>query len=155
MLQQIDRKKNIFMYVFLLFLLSTVNNLSLNNSENFKLKIKSIYVTGLSEEKNSKISEELGELISKNIFFINKSYFKSIIEKNNLIHSFNVKKIYPNSIEIQIEKTNQAYYFEATYNYIDLEQYNKALKIIQKAEKNIPKNEAVTTGICDWETRCD
>ena len=105
MLQQIDRKKNIYIYVFLLFLLSTVNNLSLNNSENFKLKIKSIYVTGLSEEKNSKISEELGELISKNIFFINKSYFKSIIEKNNLIHSFNVKKIYPNSIEIQIEKT--------------------------------------------------
>ena len=105
MLQQIDKKKKLYIYIFLLFLLSTVNNLSLNNSEHLKLKVKSIYVTGLSEEKNLKISQNLNELIFKNIFFIDKSYFQSIFEKNNLIHSFNIKKIYPNSIEIQIEKT--------------------------------------------------
>jgi len=105
MLQQIDKKTKLSIYILLLFLLSTVNNISLNNSESLKLKVKSIYVTGLSEEKNLKISQDLNELIFKNIFFIDKSYFQNMFEKNNLIHSFNIKKIYPNSIEIQIEKT--------------------------------------------------
>ena len=105
MLQQIDKKKKISIYILLLFLLSTVNNLSLNNSEYLKLKIKNIYVTGLSEEKNLKISEDLKELIFKNIFFIDRNFFENFFEKNNMIHSFNIKKIYPNSIEIQIEKT--------------------------------------------------
>jgi len=105
MLQQIDKKTKLSIYILLLFLLSTVNNISLNNSESLKLKVKSIYVTGLSEEKNLKISQDLNELIFKNIFFIDKSYFQNMFKKNNLIHSFNIKKIYPNSIEIQIEKT--------------------------------------------------
>ena len=103
--QQIDKKIKLSIYILLLFLLSTINNLSLNNSEYLKLQIKSIYVNGLSDEKNLKISQDLNELIFKNIFFIDKNYFKSILETNNLIHSFNIKKIYPNSIEIQIEKT--------------------------------------------------
>ena len=103
--QQIDKKKKLFIYILLLFLLSTVNNLSLNNSEHLKLQIKSIYVNGLSDEKNLKISQDLSDLIFKNIFFINKNYFKSILETNNLIHSYNIKKIYPNSIEVQIKKT--------------------------------------------------
>ena len=105
MLQKIDKKKKISIYILLLFLLSTVNNLSLNNSEYLKLKIKNIYVTGLSGKENLKISEDLKELIFKNIFFIDKNFFENFFEKNNMIHSFNIKKIYPNSIEIQIEKT--------------------------------------------------
>ena len=44
-------------------------------------------------------------MIFQNIFFIDKKYFENILEKNNLIYSFNVKKIYPNSIEIKIKKT--------------------------------------------------
>ena len=103
--QQIDKKIKLTMYILLLFLLSTINNLSLNNSENLKLQIKSIYVNGLSEEKNLQVSKDLSNLIFQNIFFIDKKYFENILEKNNLIYSFNVKKIYPNSIEIKIKKT--------------------------------------------------
>ena len=36
--QQIYKKKKLFIYIFLLFLLSTVNNISINNSENLKLQ---------------------------------------------------------------------------------------------------------------------
>jgi len=163
MLQQIDRKKNIFMYVFLLFLLSTVNNLSLNNSENFKLKIKSIYVTGLSEEKNSKISKELDELISKNIFFISKSYLKNILEKNNLIHSFQIKKIYPNSIEIQIEKTEFlgiAYYADEKFfigsngKLIKYNPINKSLPLVYgkiKTENFINLKKIIDKSILNFE----
>ena len=106
MLQQIDKKKKLFIYLFLLLLLTTINNLSLRNSEYLKLKINQITVSGLNSENNIKISEEFNRLVSqKNLFFINKDYFVNILEKNNLIHSFEVKKIYPNLIKVQIKKT--------------------------------------------------
>ena len=145
MLQQIDKKKNIFIYVILLFLLSTINNLSLHNSENLKLKIKSIYVSGLSEEKNLKISEEFDELISKNIFFISKSYFKTILEKYSLIHSFQIKKIFPNSIEIQIEKTeflgiayneDEKFFIGSNGKLIKYNPTNKSLPLVYGKIKN-------------------
>ena len=104
--QQIDKKQKLFVYLFFLLLLTTFNNLSLSNSEYLKLNINQIKVSGLSSENNLKISEEVNKLIhQKNIFFINKNYFIKILEKNNLIHSFKVKKIYPNSIEVKVKKT--------------------------------------------------
>ena len=106
MLQQIDKKQKLFIYLFFLLLLTTFNNLSLSNSEYLKLKVNQIKVSGLNSENNLKISEEFNKLIhQKNIFFINKNYFIKILEKNNLIHSFKVKKIYPNSIEVKVKKT--------------------------------------------------
>ena len=106
MLQQIDKKQKLFIYFFLLLLLTTFNNLSLSNSEYLKLKINQIKVSGLNNENNLKISKEFNKLLNrKNIFFINKDYFVNILEKNNLVHSFKVKKIYPNSIEVQVKKT--------------------------------------------------
>ena len=58
MLQQIDKKKKLFIYLFLLILLTTINNLSLRNSEYLKLKINQIKVSGLNSENNLKISKE-------------------------------------------------------------------------------------------------
>ena len=139
MLQQIGKKKRLSIYILLLFLLSTINNLSLNNSEYLKFKIKSIYVTGLSEEKNLKISQDLNELIFKNIFFTDKNYIKSILEKDNLIHSFNIKKIYPNSIEIQIKKTKflgityydgQKFFIGSNGKLINFESIDKNLPLV-------------------------
>ena len=114
MLQQIDKKKKLFIYLFFLLLLTTFNNLSLSNSEYLKLKINQIKVSGLNSENNLKISEEFNKLVyQKNIFFISKDHFINILEKNNLIHSFEVRKIYPNSIEVKIKKTK----FLAITNY--------------------------------------
>ena len=104
--QQIDKKKKLYIYLFLLIFLTTINNLPLINSGYLKLKINQIKVSGLSDENNFKILKDLDELISQNIFFVNKYYFLSILEKNNLIHSFKIKKIYPNSIEVQIRKAD-------------------------------------------------
>ena len=104
--QLIDKKSKLYIYLFLLFFLTTFNNFSLINSEYFKLKINQIKVTGLSDENNFQILTDLDGLIFENIFFINKYYFLNILEKNNLIHSFKIKKIYPNSIEVKIKKTD-------------------------------------------------
>ena len=104
--QQIDKKRKLYIYLFLLIFLTTINNLPLINSGYLKLKINQIKISGLSDENNFKILKDLDELISQNIFFVNKYYFLSILEKNNLIHSFKIKKIYPNSIEVQIRKAD-------------------------------------------------
>jgi len=44
MLQKIDKKKKIFLYIFFLFLLTTFNNLSLINFKFFELNINKIDV---------------------------------------------------------------------------------------------------------------
>jgi len=112
--QQIDKKKKLFTYLFFLLLLTTINNLSLINSEYLNLKINQIKVSGLNNENNFNITKEFNRLVNqKNLFFINKDYFVNILEKNNLIHSFEVRKIYPNSIEVKIKKTE----FLAITNY--------------------------------------
>tara|TARA_B100000029_G_scaffold204607_1_gene202598 strand:- start:473 stop:1162 length:690 start_codon:yes stop_codon:yes gene_type:complete len=140
MLQQIDKKKKLFIYLLLLFLLTTINNLPLRNSEHLKLEINQTKVFGLNSENNIKISEEFNSLISKkNLFFINKDYFLNILEKNNLIHSFEVKKIYPNSIEVQIKKTeflaitsqnNKKFFIGSNGKLIDFEFSNKNLPYV-------------------------
>ena len=140
MLQQIDKKQKLFIYLFFLFLLTTFNNLSLSNSEYLKLKINQIKVSGLNSENNLKISEEFNKLVyQKNIFFISKDYFINILEKNNLIHSFKVTKIYPNSIEVQVKKTellavtnrnNKKFFIGSNGKLINFESYNKSLPYV-------------------------
>jgi len=140
MLQQIDKKQKLFIYLFFLLLLTTFNNLSLSNSEYLKLKINKIKVSGLNNENNLKISEEFNKLVyQKNIFFINKDYFVNILEKNNLIHSFKVTKIYPNSIEVQVKKTellavtdhnNKKFFIGSNGKLINFESYNKSLPYV-------------------------
>ena len=140
MLQQIDKKQKLFIYLFFLLLLSTFNNLSLINSEYLKLKINQIKVSGLNNENNLKISEEFNKLVyQKNIFFISKDHFINILEKNNLIHSFKVTKIYPNSIEVQVKKTellavtdrnNKKFFIGSNGKLINFESYNKSLPYV-------------------------
>ena len=136
--QLIDKKKKLFIYLFLMIFLTTINNLSLSNSGYLKLKINQIKVYGLNDEDNFNISEEFNRLISqKNLFFINKDYFVNVLEKNNLVHSFKVRKIYPNSIEVQIQKTK----FLAVTNYNEKKFFigsNGKLINFQSSDKNLP-----------------
>ena len=102
--QKIDKKNKIYIYLFIFFLLSTFNNLQLVNSNFFKFNVDKIKISGLSEENNLYISEEIEKLFLKNIFIIEKDFLFKILEKNNLISSFEIKKIYPNTIEVEIEE---------------------------------------------------
>jgi cell division protein FtsQ len=104
--RRIDKKKNkLYLYIFLFFLLSTTNNISLSNSKILSLKINQIKVFGLTNENNLEIIRNLNQILFKNILFLNQEFIRKIIEQNNSIHSFEIKKIYPDSIEINIKKT--------------------------------------------------
>ena len=105
MLQLIDRKLKIFFYLILFLLLST----PITKKEEIKTKVianvNDIKVIGLSGKNNFKVYESLKFLLNKNIFFIKKDDFQKILNKNNLVESFSIKKIYPNLIKIQIKQT--------------------------------------------------
>ena len=98
------KSKKILIYFFLLILVGSINNNSINN---LRLeKVKKINIFGLDENDQKIILYNLNNLDLKNIFFINKKNFQSIIESNSLVEEYNVIKKYPHSIDINIKKTN-------------------------------------------------
>ena len=97
------KSKKILVYIFLLIIISSINNISLNG---FKFdKIQNIKVTGLSIHENKSILNEIKSLNLKNIFFIDQNSIKNVLNLNALVENYEVKKKYPSSIEIKIDKT--------------------------------------------------
>ena len=103
---QLNGKKKLFLYFIIFILLSTISNKSINNQDISFFEISNINVSGLSNKNNLKVKNDLSKILLKNIFLINKDSFIKILSKNSLIESFKIKKIYPNSIEIDLKETN-------------------------------------------------
>ena len=97
------KSKKIFIYFFLLFFLGSIQNTNLNIN-NFKNNYF-IKVSGLGEIENQKIIKEIKNSNLENIFFMKKGQIHEIINNNSLIESFKIFKIYPNTLDIKIEKT--------------------------------------------------
>jgi len=94
--------KKIFIYIFLLILLGTLNN---KNLYNFQFpKINKINVIGLDKDENLKLIDSLDLLKSKNLFTIDKFEIEKILNSNNLIEQHSIIKKYPSSIEIKINR---------------------------------------------------
>jgi cell division protein FtsQ len=104
--RQIDKQSKLFFYILLFILLTTISDKSQVFKRGSLIGVKNIIVNGLTNEKNIEISSELKIFLFKNIFFIKKDSFLEIFKKNNLIESFVVKKNYPDSIYIDIKKTD-------------------------------------------------
>ena len=101
MLQQ--KSKKILTYLFLLILIATFNNRNLDNLS--FTKIDNILIEGL-DEKNFELIKKLNFLKDQNIFFVDKTKIKDIIESNNLVEQYSVFRLYPSSLSIDIKKTN-------------------------------------------------
>ena len=95
--------KKILIYFFLLFIVGSINNISLNN---LKLKkINSININGLGENDNAILLQEIKNLNLDNIFLINKNEIINQINVNSLVENYNIFKRYPSSIDVNIKKT--------------------------------------------------
>ena len=103
--QLIDKKNRIALYLILLVVLSTTSNKTLQKNYNHSKINITIDVHGLSSNNNLLIKDQINNLLYKNIFFINKDSFYEIMSQYNLIESYNIKKIYPTNIKIQIKPT--------------------------------------------------
>ncbi len=102
---QQKKSKNVIIYLILLFILGSINNLNFNNIVKFD-KIKNINVNGLEEKNNKKIIKSLENLDLGNIFFINNYEIDKIISSFSLVEKFEIFKKYPSSLNIEIKKTD-------------------------------------------------
>ena len=95
--------KKIFIYIFLFFILGSINNKNLYSIK-FS-QITEINIEGLSEKEHSKIIENLKLLNLQNLFILDKNKIINILNSNNLIENFFIFKKYPSSLEIKIKPT--------------------------------------------------
>ena len=99
------KSKKILIYLFLLFLVGSINNIHINNLN--LLTVKEINVTGLENKENSTLSKKIERLLKlDNIYLINKKDLNTLIESNNLVEKYFIFKRYPSSLNINIDKTN-------------------------------------------------
>ena len=97
------KSKKILIYFFLLIIVSTIGNNSINNLSFYK--VQAINISGLDQKNNQILLNEIKNLKLENIFLINKNEIIKLINKNSLIEKYEVFKKYPYTINIRIEKT--------------------------------------------------
>ena len=97
------KSKKILLYFFLFIILGTFNNHFLIKLE--LPKLKNIEVSGLNEDINKKIKDELIFLKFQNLFLLKSPEIKKIIDTNNSVENYTVFKEFPSTIVIKIEET--------------------------------------------------
>ena len=100
-----SKKNKIALYLIFLLLLSTISGKFIDNQSYYSTKISKIKVEGLSNYNNSKILNELKKLLHKNILIIKKKEIQKIIDKYNIVEEYNIKKIYPSTISVNLKPT--------------------------------------------------
>lgn len=95
--------KKLLIYLFLLFTVGSINNVGLT-----KIKfenIKKINVTGLNENENINLLEDIKRLNLENIFLLKGNEISKVIVSNSMVEKYEIFKKYPYTLDIKIEKT--------------------------------------------------
>ena len=100
--QSIGKKNKIIIYLIFLVILSTTSGKFLEQPKKYSLKINKIEVMGLSNEKNAEIKNDLNNIFYQNIFLLGKEEIQKIMNKYNIIEEYNIKKIYPSTIKVEL-----------------------------------------------------
>ena len=130
-----QKGKIILIYFFLFLIVGSINNNSLNRIQ-FE-KIQNIKISGLDENENINLLENILNLKPKNIFLLNGNEISKIISSNSLVENYEIFKKYPHTLDIKIEKTN----FLAKLNMngkIYLVGSNGKLSDIRFSDKDLP-----------------
>ena len=141
MLQKTDKKKYIFFYLIILIILSSIHNSNFKYNNFFT--IKKIEVVGLNKTVNSFLENKLADLVGSNIFVLNKKSFE-LINSENLIKNYNVKKIYPNKVKVYLESAVAISVIKNSNEIVILGNNGKIIDL-----KNLPKNIPEVTGTSD------
>ena len=103
-----SKSKKILVYIFLFFIIGTLNNKDLNKIKS--KKTNQINVSGLSEEKNFEVLESLNVYKFYNLFVLNKLKIDQLINSYNHIENYSVFKKYPSSLIVKLSETNYLAY---------------------------------------------
>jgi len=93
-------KNRLIIAVSLFLLLTTITTQK-------KLLLPNFYLTNISIENNfflkdEEITETLSSIYSKNLIFLSNREIQNVLSKNDLIDSFKIRKIYPDTLKITI-----------------------------------------------------
>jgi len=102
----IGKKKTITFLILALLFLSSINNQLFVEKKKMLYNLETIKVIGLDNSINLKIEEDLNFLKNSNIFFIDKEILKDQVGKYNFIEKYNIFKLYPSKIILELKKTN-------------------------------------------------
>lgn len=128
-----QKSKRILLYIFIFLLIGTINNKDFKNLQ-FP-KINQINVTGLSNEKNIKISESLEPLKIYNLFFLDRFKIDTVVGSNNFIEELTVFKKYPSSLNIKLKETNLLAYINKDGKNLYLGSNGKLIESVNKVEE--------------------
>ena len=139
MLQSISKKK-IYFYLLILIFLSTTFNFNFASKFNKLALISLINVEGLSGSERNELKKKLQIIEKKNIFFLKKEEVSKILETNNYIESYKVKKIFPSKILVNIEKTKfvAKTFFDGKNLYVGKNGKLTEISLVKK-EYNLPQ----------------
>ena len=101
--QSIDKKSKVIVYIIFLLILSTTSGKFLKQQKKYTLKINNINVFGLTVAKNLELQNDLKDIFYQNIFFLQKEEINKIINKHNIIDQYNIQKVYPSTLNIDIK----------------------------------------------------
>lgn len=91
-----------FLGFFLLFILFTTYIPKFDLSKSLNFLIKEIKLDGNYIIKDEEIINRIDFLYKENLFFLNNEKIKKNLKKENFIRSYNIKKIYPDTLKLTI-----------------------------------------------------
>ena len=91
-----------FLGFFLLFILFTTYIPKFDLSKSLNFLIKEIKLDGNYIIKDEEIINRIDFLYKKFLFFLNNEKIKKNLKKENFIRSYNIKKIYPDTLKLNI-----------------------------------------------------
>jgi cell division protein FtsQ len=97
------KSKKILIYIFLLLVVGSINNINFNNLT--LGNINNINISGLDIKDKSTLLKQIENFSLNNIFLISKIDLTNEIELNSSVENYSVFKRYPSSLDINIEKT--------------------------------------------------
>ena len=130
-------KKRLIISLALLLLLSTYNLQNKFELINPKLIIKKIIVENNEIVSDKILKRKLSFLYETNLFLLNSKSIQNSLNKVDFIDSFEIKKIYPNTIKIKVfekipiailqNKNTKSYYTKSgdVINYIESKKFEK------------------------------
>ena len=104
--QYIGKKKNFLFLFFILLFLSSINSKLFVEKKDSFYNLQYIEVKGLEKSINLEIEKNLNFLLNTNIFFIDKQVLEDQINKYNFIETYNIIKLYPSKIILELQKTD-------------------------------------------------
>ena len=127
------KKQKIYFYFIIFLLFTTIFNTNLSNFFSKKFKVE--YIEKFDDNLNIK---EINDLEEKNIFNINKKTLRSSLNKNPLVKYFEIKKIFPNTLKVNLVKSIPIAKIIENENYLYIGDNGKVFKS-KKIYTSIPE----------------